>query len=175
MKPRLVVGALVAVAAAAIWSCGSEPASPPAEPTASSAPATTVDDYVGVWGADPADPVPPDLRLEDNTANTIVADGMCRLIEFHVERQADGTSALIVFAATCANARIRGRGVGQLSNGVLFWKAEGVLALTSGRTCQFRFVEGNRAVPAGEGLVKVIYSGTVCDVPVSGSQVVKRK
>jgi hypothetical protein len=175
MKRRLVVGVLLAVAAAAAWSCGSEPASPPAEPTASTTPSTIVDDYVGVWGADPADPVPPDIQLEDNTANTIVADGICRLIEFHVERQADGRSASIVFAATCANARIRGRGIGQLSNGVLFWKAEGVVTLTSGRTCQFRFVEGNRAAPAGEGLVKVSYNGTVCDVPVSGSQLVKRK
>jgi hypothetical protein len=178
MKRQLATGLGLALVAAFILACGTEPASQLTAPSApvatASSPAATVDDYVGTGGADTTGGTPePDLA--DNTAVSIVANGVCTLVEFKVEKQADGKAAKIVFAATCANARLRGVGLGQLSNGVLYWKAEGVLALASGRTCQFRFVEGNRAATAGEGFIKVAYNGTVCDVPVSGSQVVKRK
>ncbi len=61
-----------------------------------------------------------------------------------------------------------------LNDGVLIWKARGAIALPSGETCAFQFVEGNRAVRVPEGL-KVHYNGTVCDVSVSGTQIVKKK
>jgi hypothetical protein len=176
---HLLIGLLIAVAAAGITACGSgsQPAQPSATPAAAtpSTPTATVDSFVGVWGTDTTDGTPVEPEMPDNTAVTIVSDGACRLIEFKAEKQPDSRTASIVFAATCANARLRGRGLGQMSNGVLVWKAEGIIALPSGRTCQFKFVEGNRAAPAGEGLLKVTYNGTVCDVAVSGTQIVKRR
>ncbi len=95
-------------------------------------------------------------------------------MEFKVERDTDAKTAKIMFAATCANARIRGFGAGSMNEGVLFWKAQGLVALPSGQKCAFKFVEGNRAERVPEGL-KVRYTGTVCDVPVSGVQIVKKR
>jgi hypothetical protein len=180
MTRHLFVGALIAIAAAGILACGDAPDSKPAEPTSVSTAATatlsaaTVDPFVGAWSPDTTDATP-EFDGPDNTAVTIVPDGACHLIEFKVERQPDSASASIIFAATCANARIRGQGLGQLSNAVLFWKAQGMIALPSGRTCQFKFVDGNRAERVAEGVVRVHYNGVVCDVPVSGTQIVKKK
>jgi hypothetical protein len=175
MTRHLFIGFLVAAAAAGIIACG-DPASQPTQPTAtpSSAPVTTVDVFVGAWGVDPVDGGPSELDGPENTADSIDRNGACRFIEFKVDREADTKSAKITFAATCANARIRGVGTAVLNEGVLFWKAQGVIGLPSGQKCGFKFVERNRAERVPEGL-KVHYNGTVCDVPVSGTQVVKKK
>jgi hypothetical protein len=176
---QLVVASIVAAVAAGLAACGTSTDSKPSEPTAtvSTAPVTevTVDAFVGDWSPEASDGAPLDLGGPDNTADTITADGACRFVEFRVDREPDVRSAKVVFAARCANARLRGQGLGQMSNGVLFWKAQGMIALPSGRTCQFKFVEGNRAVRGDVGILRVHYNGTVCDVPVSGTQIVKRK
>jgi hypothetical protein len=178
MTRRFLVGLAVAVAAATLVACSSSSSSQPSSPSATSAassPTVTVDAFVGQWADTTSTGVSSDTGQAENTAVTLVPNGVCSLIEFKVDRSTDSSSAVIAFAATCANARLRGLGTGQVSGGTLYWKAEGVLSLASGRTCQFKFVEGNRAAPAGEGFVKVSYNGTVCDIPVSGTQIVKRK
>jgi hypothetical protein len=175
---HLPVGLLVAVAAAGIIACnsGSQPTQPTATPATQPTAAVdgTVEPFIGAWGADSADGAPPEFDGPDNTADRIVADGACRFIEFRVDREPDSRSAKIAFAARCANARIRGVGAGLLVEGVLHWRAQGGIALPSGEKCQFKFVEGNKAVRVPEGL-KVHYDGTVCDVPVSGTQIVRKK
>jgi hypothetical protein len=180
MTRHLIVGFIVAAATAGLAACGTPPDSKPTDPTpastASTVPATevTVDAFVGDWTPDTTDGTPLVFDGPENTADAIVADGACRFLEFRVDREPDSKSAKVVFAARCANARLRGRGAGVLSDGVLHWRAQGDVTLASGRTCQFKFVEGNKAVRVPEGL-KVHYDGTVCDVPVSGTQIVKRK
>ncbi len=175
---HLSIGLLVAVAAAGIAACssGSQPTQPTVTPATQPTTVvdTTVNGFIGVWGTDPADGAAPVFDGPENTADRIVADGACRFIEFKVDREPDSRSAKVAFAARCANARIRGFGAAMLIEGVLHWRAQGGIALPSGERCQFRFVEGNRAVRVPEGL-KVHYEGTVCDAPVSGTQIVKRK
>jgi hypothetical protein len=61
------------------------------------------------------------------------------------------------------------------SGDTLYWRAGGTVTLAGGRTCPFTFADGNSATPAGSGLVKVTYNGTVCSMPVSGTQIVKRR
>jgi hypothetical protein len=179
MKRQLIVGFIVAVAAAGVAACSSGPESAPAQPTPVSTTATpptdgTVDGFLGAWSPDTGGGTPLDFDGPENTADRIIPDGVCRFVEFRVDRDTDSRRARVVFAARCANARIRGVGAGLLSEGVLHWRAQGGIALPSGERCQFTFVEGNRAVRVPQGL-KVHYSGTVCDVPVSGTQIVRKK
>jgi hypothetical protein len=178
MTRHLVAALVVAVAIAGIGACATAPESTPAQPTSVSITTSpvdgTVDGFLGAWSPDAGDGTPLDFDGPENTADSIIPDGVCRFVEFRVERDADTRSATVVFAARCANARIRGVGAGVLSEGILHWRAQGVVALASGEKCRFTFVEGNKAVRAPEGL-KVHYNGTVCAVPVSGTQLVKRK
>jgi hypothetical protein len=173
MMRHLVIGFLVAVAAAGIVACGDQ-ASQPTQPTAtsSSTTVTTVDSFVGAWSPD--DGTPLGFDGPENTADSINPNGACQFIEFKVDREPDSKSATIAFAAKCANARIRGVGAAVLNAGVLSWKARGVIGLPSGEKCAFQFVERNKAVRVPEGL-KVHYDGTVCDVPVTGTQIVKKR
>jgi hypothetical protein len=180
MTRRLIVGLFVAVVSAGLVACASAPPAAPVTPSASTATTSTsstvtVETFAGQWGAATTNGATADAGLAENTAVSLVPNGVCSLVEFKVDRNPDGKSAMIVFAATCANARIRGIGSGTVSGDALIWRAEGTLALVSGRTCAFKFVEGNRATPAGAGLVKITYNGTVCGIPVSGAQVVTRK
>ena len=176
MTRHLFIGLLVAVAAAGIIACSSN--SQPTQPTATSVTQPTpvvditVDRFIGAWSPD--DGAPLVFDGPENTADSIIANGACRFIEFKVDREPDSKSAKIAFAARCANARIRGFGAGVLNEGVLHWRARGAVALPSGEKCQFSFGEGSKAVRVPEGL-KVHYDGTVCGVPVIGTQIVKKK
>jgi hypothetical protein len=177
MTRHLCIGLLVAVAAAGFIACG-DPASQPTQPTATpvtqttSVSTATVDGFVGLWSPD--DGTPLSFDGPENTADSIDPKGACHLMEFKIDRDTDAKTAKIMFAATCANARIRGQGTGMMNEGVLIWKAQGLVLLASGEKCAFQFVEGNSAERVPEGL-KVHYNGKVCDVPVSGTQIVKKK
>jgi hypothetical protein len=179
MTRRLLAGAVVAAVAALVVACSSSTGTQPSTPSATSTQATTasatVDTFTGVWGLTGTDTTP---ILPDNTAVALLANGVCSAVEFKVDRKADGRSATVTFAATCANARVRGTGEGQLSGDVLNWSASGTVSVgtTSARTCAFNFPAGsNTATPAGAGQVKVSYSGKVCDLPVSGTQVLTKR
>jgi hypothetical protein len=82
------------------------------------------------------------------------------------------TSATVTFAATCAgNIQVNGTGNGQISGSSLDWSAQGLVG-QGGVNCPFTFTNGKAVEdPAG---IKVTYSGTVCGIPVSGSEIVKR-
>lgn len=179
MMRRLLFGFAVAAIAAALWACSTEPPAQPASPSATTAATSsstvTIETFTGQWGTATSDGTSSDLGVPENSAVTLVANGVCSLLAFNVEKNADNATAAIVFAATCANARIRGTGTGRVSDGVLSWRAQGTLQLASGRACAFAFTEGNSATPAGQGLIKVVYNGTICGHPVSGTQVVRRK
>ena len=176
MTRKPIVGFIIAVTVAGIGACAKQEAATPTAPTTTTTTTTaataTVDGVAGLWSPD--DGTPLSFDGPENTADSIDANAACRLMEFKVERDTDANTAKIMFAATCANARVRGFGAGLMNDGVLFWKAQGVIALPSGQKCAFKFVEGNRAERVPDGL-KVHYNGTVCDVPVSGTQIVKKK
>jgi hypothetical protein len=152
--------------------CGGASQSQPATPTAAStttSSAASVDGFVGQWTMDTS------TDGLSGVLEAATAASACGQIEFRVVKDADGTSAAIVFAATCARIRLRGEGKGTVSGNILYWKSEGTVTLDSGRSCRFAFTEGNRATPAGDGAIKVAYNGTVCDTPVSGTETVHRQ
>jgi hypothetical protein len=173
----LTLGLVVAVAAAALAACSTDTQSQPTTPTTQTTTtattptttAVTVDSFAGQWGADDTTgTATPNLPA---TAST----NSCSEIEFKVVRDVDGKSAVIVFAATCARVRLRGEGRGTVSGDTLYWKAQGVASIADSRQCAFKFLERNTATPVGDGVIKVAYNGTVCDVPVSGTELVRRK
>ena len=63
-------------------------------------------------------------------------------------------------------------GTGTVSGSTLNWTAEGT-ATRGGLTCPFTFGEGT-ARPEGSG-VRVTFAGTLCGLPVSGTELLQRK
>jgi hypothetical protein len=69
---------------------------------------------------------------------------------------------------------VNGTGAGTLGGTTLNWNAQGTITQGS-LTCPFVFPSGsNTAVPEGTNSLKINYSGTVCGIPVSGSEVVRK-
>jgi hypothetical protein len=82
------------------------------------------------------------------------------------------TTANITFAGTCAgNVTVTGNGSGTLQGDGLTWTAEGQVS-QSGLTCPFSIPTG-RATPQ-DGGISIAYQGTVCGIPISGTEVVKK-
>jgi hypothetical protein len=83
------------------------------------------------------------------------------------------TSATVTFSATCATSiEVTGNGAGTLSGSTLGWNAQGSVS-QGGITCPFSFSNGT-ATPEGTGGLRVNYSGSVCGISVSGSEVVRK-
>lgn len=83
------------------------------------------------------------------------------------------SSANVTFSATCAsNISVTGSGAGTLSGSTIAWSASGLVA-QGGVNCPFTFTNG-KATLDGTGQIVVNYSGTVCGIPVSGTETVKK-
>jgi hypothetical protein len=96
----------------------------------------------------------------------------CTALDYTITKSADGQSGDIQFNGTCAGVQASGRGKGTLSGSTLNWTAEGT-ATRDGLTCPFTFTQGTAQLE-GSG-VRVTYAGTVCGLPVSGSNLLQRK
>jgi hypothetical protein len=86
------------------------------------------------------------------------------------------SAANVTFSATCAsNIQINGSGSGAVSGTTLNWNAQGTVTQGS-LTCPFTFPNGsgNTAVQEPAGGIRVNYSGTICGIAVTGSDVVKK-
>ena len=85
------------------------------------------------------------------------------------------TTANVTFSATCAsNVTINGSGTGSLNGTTLNWNAQGTVSQGT-LTCPFVFPAGsNTAVQEGTNAVRINYSGTICGIPVTGSEVVRK-
>jgi hypothetical protein len=82
------------------------------------------------------------------------------------------TSAAVTFTATCAsNITVNGSGAGTLSGNVVSWSASGLVA-QGGVNCPFTFTNSKATLESGQVLVN--YTGTVCGIPVSGAETVKK-
>jgi hypothetical protein len=82
------------------------------------------------------------------------------------------TSATVTFSATCAtNIQVNGSGTGKVNGSSLDWSAQG-LVTQGGLNCPFNFTNGKATEDTGG--VKIVYSGTVCGIPVSGDEVLKK-
>jgi hypothetical protein len=177
MTRKLMAG--IAVVLVMTWMVGCSKKESPTAPTTVSAPvvsvpaslpSVSVDSFVGDWQADPV--TDPGSIAEAEAA----AARSCSQVEFRAVRDVDSRTATVVFAATCARVRIRAVGVGTLVGDTLLWRAKGEVTLpNAARTCAVIFGDGSKAQPAGEGLVRVAYNGTICAAPVSGHALVRRR
>jgi len=83
------------------------------------------------------------------------------------------SAANVTFAGTCAGTiPVTGTGTGKINGSTLEWSAQGLVG-QGGVNCPFTFTNGKATEEIGGG-IKVVYSGTVCGIPVSGSEVVKK-
>ena len=96
----------------------------------------------------------------------------CTALEYTVTKSDDGNSGLVAFNGVCAGVEASGSGKGTVSGSTLNWTAEGS-ASRGGLTCPFTLGEGT-AKPEGSG-VRVTFAGTLCGLPVSGTELLQRK
>ena len=83
------------------------------------------------------------------------------------------TSANVSFTATCAsNITVTGAGTGTLSGSAINWSASGLVS-QGGVNCPFTFTN-SKATLGADGNIVVNYTGTVCGIPVSGTETVKK-
>ena len=67
---------------------------------------------------------------------------------------------------------VTGSGSGTLSGSAINWSASGLVS-QGGVNCPFAFAN-SKATLGSDGNVAVNYSGTVCGIPVSGTETVKK-
>jgi hypothetical protein len=125
-------------------------------PTTPTAPTTTVDAFAGTWAS-----------ITPSTPPT-----GCGNLKYTVT-PTSATAANVTFTATCAgNITVTGSGSGTLSGNVITWSASGLVG-QGGVNCPFTFTN-NKATLESTGQVVVNYTGTVCGIPVSGTETVKK-
>jgi hypothetical protein len=124
-------------------------------PTSPTPPGVSMNVFAGAWASTTAVTPPTGCGPVQYTVTPLTA-----------------TSAAVTFAATCAgNIQVNGTGSGQISGSSLDWSAQGLVG-QGGVNCPFTFTNGKAVEdPAG---IKVTYSGTVCGIPVSGTEIVKK-
>jgi hypothetical protein len=150
-KAGLVAAACVLAAGCDLLNKATEKTSP-TSPT----PAVSLDAFAGTWTS--------------KTAST-PATG-CGSVKYTVA-PVGASSANVSFAATCAsNIQVTGSGTGKVNGAALEWSAQGAVS-QGGLTCPFTFTNG-KATEDTATTLKVTYSGTVCGIPVSGTEVVTR-
>jgi hypothetical protein len=127
----------------------------PTSPT-SPTPTTTVDAFAGSWTSVTASTPPTGCG---NLKYTVTPTGT--------------TTANVSFTATCAgNIAVTGSGSGTLSGSAINWTANGLVG-QGGVNCPFTFTN-SRATLESTGQMVVNYTATICGIPVSGTETVKK-
>jgi len=127
----------------------------PTSPT-SPTPTTTVDAFAGTWAS--ITPSTPPTGC-GNLKYTVTPTG--------------ATTANVTFTATCAGSiSVTGSGSGTLSGSTINWTANGLVG-QGGVNCPFTFTN-SKATLESNGQVLVNYTGTICGIPVSGTETVKK-
>jgi hypothetical protein len=126
----------------------------PTSPT-SPTPATTVDAFAGSWTSVTASTPPTGCG---NLKYTVTPTG--------------ATTANISFTATCAgNITVTGSGSGTLSGSTINWAASGLVG-QGGVNCPFTFTNSKATLEGAQ--IVVTYMGTICGIPVTGTETVKK-
>lgn len=157
MRTHLIGLALLAAACVAVAGCDllSKDSDKSESPTTPTPAAVSLSVFAGSW---------------TSAAASTPATG-CGTVNYTVT-PVNTTTATVTFAATCAgNIQVNGTGSGQVSGSSLDWAAQGLVS-QGGVNCPFAFANG-KAVEDSSG-IKITYSGTVCGIPVSGTEVVRR-
>jgi hypothetical protein len=148
---------LCALTALALAGCAGNPRTPsPASP--SSLP-VTADTFAGAWTS--------------ASSGTAVPLAACTRFDYTVAKVSERVVNLTV-AAACASVTIDASGSGTLTASALTWTAQGKASGASGTECAFSFTDSS-ATPLNDGTIRIDYKGRVCGVPVSGSEVVRKK
>jgi len=122
----------------------------------SPSPTTSIDAFAGTW--------------QSVTATTPPTG--CGNLKYTVT-PTTATSANVSFTATCAsNITVTGSGAGTLSGSAITWSATGLVG-QGGVNCPFNF-PSNKSTLGADNQIVVSYAGTVCGIPVSGSETVKK-
>ena len=123
----------------------------------SPSPTTSIDAFAGTW--------------QSVTATTPPTG--CGNLKYTVT-PTTATSANVSFTATCAsNITVTGSGAGSLSGNVIAWNASGLVS-QGGVNCPFTFTNSKATIDEANKQVVVAYTGTVCGIPVSGTETVKK-
>jgi hypothetical protein len=125
-------------------------------PTSPSPSTVSLDVFAGTWAS---------------TSATTPPTG-CGNVQYTVT-PVSAAEATVTFSATCASSiQVTGSGTGRVSGSTLDWSAQGLVG-QGGTNCPFSFPNGKATEETGGG-IKVSYAGTVCGIPVSGSEIVKK-
>ncbi|SRR5216684_3858465 len=131
-------------------------AASPTSPTSPTTPTTTVDAFAGTWASITASTPPTGCGNLKYTVTPTTA-----------------SSANVTFAGTCAgNINVTGSGAGTLVGSTINWSANGLVG-QGGVNCPFTFTNSKATMDASNQVV-VNYTGTVCGIPVSGTETVKK-
>jgi hypothetical protein len=126
-------------------------------PTSPTSPGVTMDSFAGTW---------------QSVNSTLPATG-CGNLKYTVTPTGT-SSANVTFTATCAsNITVTGAGSGTLSGSIINWSASGLVG-QGGVNCPFTFTNNKATIDSTTNQLTVNYSGTVCGIPVSGSETVKK-
>ena len=153
MKSSFTAALVAACALAAGCDLLSKKNETPTNPT----PSTSIDAFAGTW--------------QSVTPTTPPAG--CGNLKYTVT-PTTATSANVSFTATCAsNITVTGSGVGTLAGSVINWNASGLVS-QGGVNCPFTFSNGKATIDEANKQIAVVYGGTVCGIPVSGTENVKK-
>jgi hypothetical protein len=161
MRKFLLFSAVLALActlsACDLLSSKSESSSStPTSPTPSD-PTVNMDAFAGTW----------------SSASASTPATGCGNVKYTVT-PVSSTSANVTFAGTCGgNIAVDGSGSGTLSGSSLTWTANGLVS-QGGVNCPFSFSKGTATPDSAGANIVVTYTGTVCGIPVSGSETVKK-
>lgn len=125
--------------------CDRQTSSAPTTPT------TPISAFTGTW----------------RSTSTSTSVGACTAINWSIT-PVTLTSATIVYTATCAGVPVSGTANGTLNGGTLNWTTTG----TAANACPYAL--SGTAVPDATTDLRIAYSGTVCGVPVTGSDTLRR-
>jgi Fe-S cluster assembly iron-binding protein IscA len=158
-KSPIIFPAAIALACALAAGCNlfTDNKDSNSSPTGPSSPSVSMDVFAGTWSS--------------TTAST-PATG-CGNVKYTVT-PVSASTANVSFNATCGgNIAVNGSGTGTLSGSTLDWSANGLVA-QGGVNCPFTFTNGKATQDSASTNVIVTYSGTVCGIPVSGTETVKK-
>ena len=134
--------------------------STPTSPTTPSTPTTptaSINAFAGTW---------------QSTAASLPVTG-CGNVTYTVTPTGTN-SANVTFAGTCAsNITVNGSGSGTLVGNIITWSASGLVG-QGGVNCPFTFNNNKATIDTTANTVQIDYTGSVCGIPVSGSETVKK-
>jgi len=122
----------------------------PTSPT----PAASLDAFAGKWV----------------TARSALPATSCGALNYTVT-PVSATTANVTLDATCANIHVTGAGTAKVTGSTLEWTAQGLVS-QGGVNCPFTFTDGKATEDAGG--IKIVYTGTICGIAVSGDEVLKK-